>query len=87
VEATVWCKTIREVFRESEGEESALSIDVAPLEDFRLGITYRIGTAPKQLTVSIRPDETVETDDPEVEAAIAASAPRFLDVIAHLLPK
>jgi hypothetical protein len=85
--ATVWCKTIRDAFCESEGGESRLSIDVAPVEDFTLGVTYWIGDAPERLAISVQPDETVQTDNPRVNSSISGTSRHFSDVIAQLLRK
>ena len=67
--AASWCSIIKNAFTaEPDPGMSTISIDVAPMDSFSLGVTYWIRDFPARLNVNVQPDGTMMTDSPSNQA-------------------
>ena len=62
--AASWCSIIKNAFTtEPDPGMSTISIDVAPMDTFSLGVTYWIRDFPARLNVNVQPDGTMISDN------------------------
>lgn len=83
--AAIWSDTIADAFSTTETAKSTISIDVAPMDDLSLVVTYWIGEYPARLNVAVQEDGTMITNNDELNESFGGSIGSFPDIIAKLI--
>lgn len=85
MKAAAWGAVIADAFAENADAASSISIDIAPVEDFSIGITFWVRESPDRLNVAVDADGNLVTENAELNASLGGSTRSFLDIIARVI--
>jgi hypothetical protein len=83
--AAAWCGIIQDAFSVKDDAVSTISIDVAPVDDFSIGITFWVRDSPDRLNVAVDSEGFLLTENAEFNARLGGPTKSFPDIIAHVI--